>query len=88
MADDDSVLFVDNIVQVLSKYEHTKYFYLSASSEMTLSNALYVVRDGLHWSWFCLELLLGGSHGEDTGWFYEEIPSDLVWRLSYLHVHS
>ncbi|OWM67527.1 hypothetical protein CDL15_Pgr028390 [Punica granatum] len=39
MADDDSVLFLDNIVEVLSKYDHTKYFYLGASSESILSNA-------------------------------------------------
>ncbi|PKH69545.1 hypothetical protein CRG98_050088, partial [Punica granatum] len=38
MADDDSELFMDNIVQVLSKYDHTKYYYLGASSESILSN--------------------------------------------------
>lgn len=42
MADDDSVLFIDNIVEVLSKYDHTKYYYLgSQASESILSNAFF-----------------------------------------------
>ena len=38
MADDDTVLFIDNLVDVLSKYDHTKYFYIGTNSECALSN--------------------------------------------------
>ena len=32
-ADDDTVLFVDNVVEVLRKYDHSKYFYVGMPSE-------------------------------------------------------
>ncbi|KAL8055522.1 hypothetical protein ABFX02_04G061600 [Erythranthe guttata] len=38
MGDDDSIFFVDNIVDVLAKYDHTKYYYLGGHSEFILSN--------------------------------------------------
>ncbi|GAV80000.1 DUF604 domain-containing protein [Cephalotus follicularis] len=38
MLDDDSLLFVDNLVEVLSKYDHTKYHYLGTNSECVKSN--------------------------------------------------
>ncbi|KAL2898905.1 Beta-1 3-glucosyltransferase [Bienertia sinuspersici] len=38
MTDDDTILFVENLVGVLQKYDHTKYFYIGESSESTLSN--------------------------------------------------
>lgn len=38
MADDDTVLFIDNLVEVLSKYDHTKYFYVGMNSECVKSN--------------------------------------------------
>ncbi|KAK3443593.1 hypothetical protein EUGRSUZ_B03707 [Eucalyptus grandis] len=40
MADDDTVLFVDNLVEVLSRYDHTKYYYIGSSSEFFMSNFL------------------------------------------------
>lgn len=36
--DDDTVVFVDNLVDVLSKYDHWKYFYIGANSESIASN--------------------------------------------------
>lgn len=54
MADDDSVLFVDNIVQVLSKYDHTKYFYLGGSSESVLSNAYLTFEMGFGGAGFAM----------------------------------
>ncbi|KAG5566959.1 hypothetical protein RHGRI_002498 [Rhododendron griersonianum] len=36
--DDDTVVFVDNLVDVLSKYDHRKYFYMGANSESIASN--------------------------------------------------
>ncbi|XP_015875708.1 uncharacterized protein LOC107412444 [Ziziphus jujuba] len=38
MADDDTIVFVDNLVEVLAKYDHTKYMYIGASSECIISN--------------------------------------------------
>ncbi|KAK2996813.1 hypothetical protein RJ639_019076 [Escallonia herrerae] len=39
MADDDTVLIVENLVEVLSTYDHNKYFYIGMNSESILSNA-------------------------------------------------
>ncbi|KAL6199704.1 hypothetical protein ACLB2K_029487 [Fragaria x ananassa] len=39
MADDDTVLLVDNLVEVLAKYDHTKYHYIGTSSECVRSNS-------------------------------------------------
>lgn len=39
MADDDTVLFVDNLVEVLGKYNHSKYYYIGSNSECVKSNA-------------------------------------------------
>ncbi|XVF69605.1 hypothetical protein PTKIN_Ptkin11bG0094500 [Pterospermum kingtungense] len=38
MADDDSLVFVDNLVEVLSKYDHNKYYYIGTNSEFVHSN--------------------------------------------------
>lgn len=38
MADDDTVFVVDNLVEVLKKYDHTKYFYIGTNSECVKSN--------------------------------------------------
>lgn len=38
MADDDTVLFLDNLVEVLGKYNHSKYYYLGSISECVKSN--------------------------------------------------
>ncbi|PKI54992.1 hypothetical protein CRG98_024592 [Punica granatum] len=54
IADDDTVLFMDNIVQVLSKYDHTKYYYLGASSESILSNVYMSFEMGFGGAGFAL----------------------------------
>ncbi|GLT74854.1 hypothetical protein SLA2020_466210 [Shorea laevis] len=38
MVDDDSLVFVDNLVEVLSKYDHTEYHYIGTNSECIKSN--------------------------------------------------
>ncbi|KAK9939627.1 hypothetical protein M0R45_016317 [Rubus argutus] len=38
MSDDDTILVVDNLVEVLAKYDHTKYHYIGTSSECIKSN--------------------------------------------------
>ncbi|OMO81739.1 hypothetical protein CCACVL1_12252 [Corchorus capsularis] len=38
MGDDDSLFFVDNLVELLGKYDHNKYYYIGANSEAIRSN--------------------------------------------------
>ncbi|KAK3026347.1 hypothetical protein RJ639_042644 [Escallonia herrerae] len=38
MGDDDSIFFVDNLVNVLGTYDHTKYYYIGANSADIKSN--------------------------------------------------
>ncbi|KAJ8770932.1 hypothetical protein K2173_022104 [Erythroxylum novogranatense] len=39
MCDDDTLFFVDNLVEVLQKYDHTKYIYVGGNSESIKPNA-------------------------------------------------
>ncbi|KAL4298172.1 hypothetical protein GQ457_12G026270 [Hibiscus cannabinus] len=41
MADDDTVFFVDNLVEVLAKYDHTEHYYVGMYSESVISNFLF-----------------------------------------------
>ncbi|KAJ4724297.1 Glycoprotein-N-acetylgalactosamine 3-beta-galactosyltransferase 1 [Melia azedarach] len=38
MADDDTILFVDNLVEVLAKYDHTQSLYIGTNSDCVTSN--------------------------------------------------
>ncbi|KAL7151880.1 hypothetical protein ABFS83_04G060500 [Erythranthe nasuta] len=50
MGDDDSIFFVDNIVDVLGGLDHTKYYYLGWHSESVISNF-----------WFSFDQAFGGG---------------------------
>ena len=39
--DDDTVFFVDNVVSVLSKYDHDRWFYVGSNSESYEQNVKY-----------------------------------------------
>ncbi|KAK1372885.1 Galactosyltransferase [Heracleum sosnowskyi] len=54
MGDDDSIFFVDNWVDVLGKYDHTKYFYIGGQSETILSNFYYSFNQGFGGAGFAL----------------------------------
>ncbi|KAL3334104.1 hypothetical protein AABB24_030727 [Solanum stoloniferum] len=41
MADDDTIFFLDNLVEVLSKYDHRKHFYVGMNSETHASNVAH-----------------------------------------------
>ncbi|KAH6766026.1 hypothetical protein C2S52_017009 [Perilla frutescens var. hirtella] len=41
MADDDTVMLVDNLVGILSKYDHNKYYYVGMNSESIISNVYH-----------------------------------------------
>ncbi|KAI3791924.1 hypothetical protein L2E82_05792 [Cichorium intybus] len=38
LGDDDTVFFVDNLVELLGRYDHTKYYYIGGVSECVKSN--------------------------------------------------
>lgn len=46
MGFDDSVFFVENWVDVLAKYDHTKYYYIGDYSESVLSNLFFSFDQG------------------------------------------
>ncbi|XP_049379137.1 uncharacterized protein LOC125843973 [Solanum stenotomum] len=50
MGDDDSIFFVDNMVDILAQYDHTKYYYFGGHSEFILSNY-----------WFSFNQAFGGA---------------------------
>eukprot|EP01018_Ginkgo_biloba_P032236 Gb_23734 [translate_table: standard] len=41
MGDDDTVFFPENLVQVLSKYDHNQYYYIGSNSESVEQNLVY-----------------------------------------------
>ncbi|CAN1267754.1 hypothetical protein LINPERPRIM_LOCUS12898 [Linum perenne] len=41
LCDDDTVFFVDNMVEVLGKYDHRQYHYIGSSSECAPCNGIY-----------------------------------------------
>ncbi|KAL5716882.1 hypothetical protein ACHQM5_009992 [Ranunculus cassubicifolius] len=41
MGDDDTVFVVDNVVRVLSKYDHRQFYYVGSSSESHVQNILF-----------------------------------------------
>jgi hypothetical protein len=41
MGDDDTLFFPDNLVKVLSKYDHNQYYYIGSTSESHKQNIVY-----------------------------------------------
>ncbi|CAK9137656.1 unnamed protein product [Ilex paraguariensis] len=41
MGDDDTVFIVENVVRVLSKYDHNQFYYIGSSSESHIQNILF-----------------------------------------------
>ncbi|KAF8039868.1 hypothetical protein BT93_B2165 [Corymbia citriodora subsp. variegata] len=41
MGDDDTVFIVDNVVRILSKYDHTQFYYVGSSSESHVQNIYF-----------------------------------------------
>ncbi|XP_073136243.1 uncharacterized protein [Henckelia pumila] len=46
MGDDDSIFFMENIVDVLGEYDHTRYYYLGGQSEFIMSNFWFSFNQG------------------------------------------
>ncbi|KAM5583892.1 hypothetical protein ABKV19_003660 [Rosa sericea] len=41
MGDDDTVFVVDNVLRILSKYDHTQFYYIGSSSESHIQNIFF-----------------------------------------------
>ncbi|KAG5517522.1 hypothetical protein RHGRI_038054 [Rhododendron griersonianum] len=54
MGDDDSIFFVDNWVNILAKYDHTKYIYIGGHSETLWINIKYSFDQGFGGGGFAL----------------------------------
>ncbi|KAL2510868.1 Protein of unknown function (DUF604) [Abeliophyllum distichum] len=54
MGDDDSIFFLDNIVDILQKFDHTKYYYLGGHSEFIFSNYWFSFSQGFGGAGFML----------------------------------
>nr|XP_043612106.1 uncharacterized protein LOC122583796 [Erigeron canadensis] len=54
MADDDTVFFLDNLVEVLSKYDHNGYYYVGMNAESILSNSQFSFGMGFGGAGFAL----------------------------------
>ncbi|KAL2535815.1 hypothetical protein Fot_17206 [Forsythia ovata] len=65
IGDDDSIFFVDNIVDVLAKYDHTKYYYLGGQSEFVMSNIWYSFNQGFGGAGFMLSYPLAKALSKD-----------------------
>ncbi|XP_013666085.1 uncharacterized protein LOC106370635 isoform X2 [Brassica napus] len=56
--DDDSLFFVDNLVDVLSKYDHTRQHYIGTNSETIKSNAYFGFNMGFGGAGYALSYAL------------------------------
>ncbi|KAL0371086.1 UNVERIFIED_CONTAM: hypothetical protein Sangu_0426700 [Sesamum angustifolium] len=65
MGDDDSILFLDNIVDVLAQYDHTKYYYFGGHSEFILSNYWFSFSQGFGGAGFILSYPLAKALAAD-----------------------
>ncbi|CAI9785757.1 unnamed protein product [Fraxinus pennsylvanica] len=65
MGDDDSIFFLDNIVDVLAKLDHTKYYYLGGQSEFILSNYWFSFSQGFGGAGFMLSAPLARALAKD-----------------------
>ncbi|PHT34664.1 hypothetical protein CQW23_26464 [Capsicum baccatum] len=65
MGDDDSIFFLDNMVEILAQYDHTKYYYFGGHSEFILSNYWYSFNQGFGGAGFILSYPLAKALARD-----------------------
>ncbi|THF99875.1 hypothetical protein TEA_021105 [Camellia sinensis var. sinensis] len=65
MGDDDSIFFVDNWVDILGKYDHTKYVYIGGQSEFIMSNFWFSFAQGFGGAGFALSYPLVAAMVKD-----------------------
>lgn len=67
MGDDDTVFFVDNVVDVLSRYDETEYYYLGGPSEYIPSNNFFSFDQGYGGAGFMMSYPLAKAVAHCTG---------------------
>lgn len=65
MGDDDSIFFLDNMVDVLARYDHNKYYYFGGQSEYILSNYWYSFNQGFGGAGIIMSFPLAKALAED-----------------------
>ncbi|XP_019157736.1 PREDICTED: uncharacterized protein LOC109154389 [Ipomoea nil] len=65
MGDDDSVFFVENMVDVLAQYDHTKYYYFGGPSEFVMCNYWYSFNQAFGGAGFILSYPLAEALSND-----------------------
>ncbi|XP_058199291.1 uncharacterized protein LOC131314563 [Rhododendron vialii] len=65
MGDDDSIFFVDNWVDVLAKYDHTKYIYIGGQSETLRTDFKFAFDQGFGGAGFALSYPLISAMAKD-----------------------
>jgi hypothetical protein len=75
MGDDDTVFFLDNLIGVLAKYNHSKYYYIGSNSEFVKAN-----------SFFSFDMAFGGA---GYALSYPLVEDDCILRypISYAGDH-
>lgn len=66
MGDDDTVFFVDNLVQVVSRYDEGDYYYLGGPSEYIYSNNVFSFDQGYGGAGFILSYPLAKAVAHST----------------------
>lgn len=65
MGDDDSIFFVENMIDVLGSLDHRKYYYLGGQSEFVMSNYWYSFNQGFGGAGFILSYPLAKALAYD-----------------------
>ncbi|KAL8545139.1 hypothetical protein ACS0TY_005362 [Phlomoides rotata] len=65
MGDDDSVFFVDNMVELLARYDHREYYYFGGQSEFIMSNFWFSFNQGFGGAGFILSYPLAKALARD-----------------------
>ncbi|KAJ6424781.1 hypothetical protein OIU84_025536 [Salix udensis] len=84
MADDDTILFVDNLVEVLAKYNHTEYFYIGMNSECVGSNVNFAFEMAFGGAGYALSYPLAEALSKklDGGFHQIDLHGDISGLLS------
>ncbi|XP_042012060.1 uncharacterized protein LOC121760466 [Salvia splendens] len=65
IGDDDSIFFVENLVEVVARYDHTKHYYVGAASEFYMSNVWFSFNQGFGGAGIVLSFPLAKALADD-----------------------
>lgn len=75
MADDDTVIFIKNLVEVLSRYDHNKYFNVGMNSECHASNYFHSLEMAFGGAGYALSYPLARALAENMDVRIKRYPS-------------